>query len=167
MRTTLINIGIALTALAATRSSVHAAVFNEGSLRGRYTGNVTISESIPDGSGGTLQIEARALMALTFDAQGAAIGLVSVSAYVPGAAQTLFTCVFDATGNYQLGDAGLGTATLSITPTSACAGPATLKMSLLVGGRFRNRLDVTIDGADSVPPTDPIPLVGSGTLANS
>jgi hypothetical protein len=166
MRPTLIIV-MTLTVLATAYSSVHAAVFNAVSLRGRYSGNVTISESIPDGNGGSLQIEARALMALTFDSNGGAVGLVSVVAYIPGAAQTLFTCIFDATGNYQLGDSGLGGATLNITPTTACAGPATLKMSLLVGGRFHDRLDVTIDGADSVPPTNPIPLVGSGVLVHS
>ena len=164
VRVFIVVIGIVLGAGHSDRAAADDK-FNTGDLRGRYSGNVDISEAIPDGNGGAIHIEARALMALTFDGKSAVKGSVSVTAYIPAAGQTLFTCVFDAAGTYQLAATGLGTATLDVTPTTACAGPATFSMSLLLGGRNRSRLDVTIDGANSIPPGESsIPIVGSGSL---
>jgi hypothetical protein len=107
-------------------------------------------------------------LALTFDAKSAVTGITSVTASIPNNPPTLFTCVFTAAGVYEIGEDGLGTATLDITPTTACAGPATLKLSLLVGGRNRSRLDVSIDGATGLGPDSlPIAIIGSGTLTEN
>jgi len=139
--------------------------FNTMSLRGRYTGNLTISETIPVDEGTMLNIDARQLLALTFDGKSDVTGITSVSASIPNDPPSVFTCVFTAQGTYEIGEDGLGTASLDITPTTECAGPATLKLSLLVGGRNRSRIDVTVDGATGLGPDSlPIAIVGSGAL---
>jgi hypothetical protein len=140
--------------------------FGTESLRGRYSGNLDISETILVDQNTTMHIDGRALLALVFDAKSGVTGVVSVSAVIPGDTPSVFTCVFDAQGGYEIAESGLGTATLNITPTSACAGPATLQLRLLVGGRNRTRLDVTIDGASGLGPGSvPIAIIGSGSLS--
>ncbi len=156
-------LGIAGLAAASARDR-----FSTTSLRGRYTGNIAISESIPLDESTVLKIEARQLLALTFDAKSNVTGITSVTALIPNSPPTVFTCVFTIEGTYELSEEGLGTATLNITPTTACSGPATLKLSLLVGGRNRNRLDVSIDGASGLGAGDvQIAILGSGTLTEN
>lgn len=140
--------------------------YTSGSLRGRYSGNLVISERIPVDADQTIAIEARQLLALTFDGKSAVNGVTSVTAVIPNTPPSSFTCVFTVAGTYQVGAEGLGSADLTITPTSDCTtGPAGLKLSLLVGGRHRSRLDVTIDAARGPNGEDPgIAIVGAGAL---
>jgi len=159
--TTALFLLIAGVALAAGRDR-----FATMSLRGRYTGNLTISEHLQIEENTTLQIEARQLLALTFDGKSGVSGFTTVTAAIPGNPPTVYTCTFNAQGTYDIGENGLGTANLNITPTTDCAGPATLKLSLLVGGRNRSRIDVTIDGATGLGPDSvPIAIVGAGSLS--
>ncbi|MEO6026352.1 MAG: hypothetical protein ABIR79_05750 [Candidatus Binatia bacterium] len=73
------------------------------------------------------------------------------------------------TGSYEIGDDGLGSATLVLaaTPGQSCGdgdgGGVTLLVNLAVGGHNRRRLDIAlktaIDGQG-----EPLPMVGTGTL---
>lgn len=140
--------------------------YDGAQLRGRFTGNLTISERIPVDGNNTLAIEARQLLALTFDGKSGVTGIASVTAAIPAEPPTVFTCVFTIEGTYEVGDAGLGSADLAITPTTECAGPAMLDVTFLIGGKNRSRIDVTIDGARGAGPDAPmLAIVGSGTLA--
>ncbi len=142
--------------------AVARVTFGSDSLRGRYSGNIAIAENIPT-DGTPLHIEARQLLALTFDGVSQVSGVSSVTVAVPG--QSTFTCTYRAIGTFQLGDDGLGTASLALTSPTVqnCGDGITLALSLLVGGHSRERLDVTIDSAD-VAGTGAVPLVGSGLL---
>jgi hypothetical protein len=136
--------------------------FATDSLRGRYTGNLTIGESFSDGTTVT-RIEARQLLALDFDAQGAVAGASSVTVAVPG--QPTFTCPYTVAGTYEIGDQGMGSASLALTSQAeTCGGGSavTVQLSLLVGGHNRSRLDVVVERA--VTPDGEVPLVGSGVL---
>lgn len=165
MRTTIFTLTSLILLVTSIAFAASRDRFGTDSLRGRYTGNLVISEHLQVDENTTLNIEARQLLALTFDGKSEASGITSVSAAIPGNPPTVFTCVFTARGTYEIGDSGLGTATLNITPTTECAGPAVLKLSLLVGGRNRSRIDVTIDGASGLGPDSvPIAIVGGGVL---
>ncbi len=98
-----------------------------------------------------------------FDGKSGVSGATSATVAVPG--QNSFTCAYRATGVYEIGDEGLGTATLDLAPAGdACPGGVTLKLSMLVGGRNRGRLDVTIDAATTIPDGQQLPIVGAGVL---
>lgn len=140
--------------------------FGTTSLRGRYTGNLTLAEHIQVDTNTILNINGYVLMGLTFDGKSDVVGVASVSAAIPGNPPVSFNCVFDAQGTYEIAESGLGSATLNITPTSECAGPAVLKMGLLVGGKNRSRVDVTIQSASGLAPDSvPIAVVGGGMLS--
>lgn len=140
--------------------------FTSSSLRGRYTGNLAIEERIPSDGNTTIEIEARQLLALNFDGKTGVSGVTNVTAIVPSSPPITFTCAFTVAGTYQVGAEGLGTADVTITPAGDCPiGPAGLKLSLLVGGRNRSRLDVTVDAARGPNGEDAgIAIVGAGTL---
>lgn len=136
--------------------------FATDSLRGRYTGNLVIGETFSDGTT-TLHVEARQLLALNFDAQGAVAGASTVTVAVPG--QPTFTCPYVVTGTYEIGDDGLGSATLVMTSQAEACGMGvgvTEHLSLVVGGHNRSRLDVVVQRA--VTPDGEVPLVGAGVL---
>ncbi len=144
--------------------------FDTPSLRGRYTGHLAAGANFSDGTM-TQRLDIQLLSALTFDGKasvtGGSIITVTVPAF-PGQTQTPFTCPFDVTGTYQLGDDGLGSATLvlAVRPGQVCGdggSGVTLQLSLVVGGHNRKRLDVTINSAiDSE--SQALPIVGAGML---
>jgi hypothetical protein len=158
-------IGIVLSALLVGSVGLAAAArgtFDTASVRGRYTGSLTLTQNFSDGTT-DFRVEARQLLVLTFDGDAAVSGASSATVAVPG--QNTFTCAYRATGVYEIGDEGLGTATLDLVPASdVCPGGVVLKLSLLVGGHNRSRLDVTIDGATTIPDGQQLPIVGAGVL---
>lgn len=165
MRKTILTALTSMLLVAGVAVAIAADRFATMSLRGRYSGNLTLAEHIPMDENNTLTIDARQLLALTFDGRSGVTGVTSVTAAIPSNPPTIFTCVFTVEGTYEVAESGLGTATLNITPTTACAGPGTLTLTLLVGGRNRNRIDATIDGATGLgSDAGPIALFGSGTL---
>jgi hypothetical protein len=139
--------------------------FETANLHGRYTGHLTVGANFSDGTT-TQRLDVQLLSALIFDGKSAVTGTSIVTVAIPG--QTPFTCPFAVTGTYDLGDAGLGRATIALAASDQTCGDGggagvTLQANLVVGGRNRRRLDVTINAATDTQ-GEVLPIIGAGTL---
>jgi hypothetical protein len=142
-------------------ASAANADFNDRSLKGRHTGTVSITESLPDGNGGSFDAQGDELLVLDFDAAGSISGTAVVAGRVPGTSSPAFHCTFALSGSYSVAPTGIVTTTLALS-SSGC-GSATVAMTMAIGA-FKTQLNVIVDHVDTDPPGGVNAITGHGVL---